>query len=162
MYCYRKVKEDLYWVGGNDRRLSLFEGVYSVPDGVSYNSYLLLDEKTVLFDTVSIVRYRRPFHYRTVFRKSGICTGWKKFGLHDCKPYGAGSLRVAAGACDAVSGCENPLQHKNCGDDKAIFRFRHRFPRAACRRGRHVLLGTAQFHVRHGADGALAGGHGRL
>ena len=36
----------------NDRRLALFEGVYSVPDGVSYNSYLLLDEKTVLFDTV--------------------------------------------------------------------------------------------------------------
>lgn len=52
MYCYRKVKDDLYWVGGNDRRLALFEGVYSVPDGVSYNSYLLLDEKTVLFDTV--------------------------------------------------------------------------------------------------------------
>ena len=52
MYCYRKVKNDLYWVGGNDRRLALFEGVYSVPYGVSYNSYLLLDEKTVLFDTV--------------------------------------------------------------------------------------------------------------
>lgn len=52
MYCYRKVKEDLYWVGSNDRRLAMFEGVYSVPDGVSYNSYLLLDEKTVLFDTV--------------------------------------------------------------------------------------------------------------
>lgn len=52
MYCYRKVTEDLIWVGGNDRRLSMFEGVYSVPDGVSYNSYLLMDEKTVLFDTV--------------------------------------------------------------------------------------------------------------
>ena len=52
MYCTRKVTDDLYWVGGNDRRLSLFEGVYSVPDGVSYNAYLLLDEKTVLFDTV--------------------------------------------------------------------------------------------------------------
>lgn len=52
MYCYRKVTEDLYWVGSNDRRLAMFEGVYSVPDGVSYNSYLLLDEKTVLFDTV--------------------------------------------------------------------------------------------------------------
>ena len=52
MYCYRKVTDDLYWVGGNDRRLAMFEGVYSVPDGVSYNSYLLLDEKTVLFDTV--------------------------------------------------------------------------------------------------------------
>lgn len=52
MYCYRKVTEDLYWVGSNDRRLAMFEGVYSVPDGVSYNSYLLMDEKTVLLDTV--------------------------------------------------------------------------------------------------------------
>lgn len=52
MYCYRKVTDDLYWVGANDRRLAMFEGVYSVPRGVSYNSYLLLDEKTVLFDTV--------------------------------------------------------------------------------------------------------------
>ncbi len=52
MYCYRKLTEDLYWVGANDRRLSLFEGVYPVQRGVSYNSYLLLDEKTVLFDTV--------------------------------------------------------------------------------------------------------------
>ncbi len=52
MYCYRKVTDDLYWVGGNDRRLAMFEGVYSVPGGVSYNSYLLLDEKTMLLDTV--------------------------------------------------------------------------------------------------------------
>lgn len=52
MYCVKKVTEDLTWVGGNDRRLAMFEGVYSVPDGVSYNSYLLLDESTVVFDTV--------------------------------------------------------------------------------------------------------------
>ena len=52
MYCYRKIQDDLYWIGANDRRLAMFEGVYSVPAGVSYNSYLLLDEKTVLFDTV--------------------------------------------------------------------------------------------------------------
>lgn len=52
MYCTRKISQDLTWVGGNDRRLAMFEGVYSVPDGVSYNSYLLTDEKTVLFDTV--------------------------------------------------------------------------------------------------------------
>ena len=52
MYCVRKVLEDLWWVGGNDRRLAMFEGVYAVPNGVSYNSYLLLDDKTVLFDTV--------------------------------------------------------------------------------------------------------------
>ncbi len=39
-------------MGANDRRLAMFEGVYSVPDGVSYYAYVLLDEKTVLFDTV--------------------------------------------------------------------------------------------------------------
>lgn len=52
MYCVRNITEDLYWVGGNDRRLALFENIHPIEKGVSYNSYLLLDEKTVLFDTV--------------------------------------------------------------------------------------------------------------
>ncbi len=52
MYCYRKVTDDLYWIGANDHRLELFENVHPIPRGVSYNSYVLLDEKTVLFDTV--------------------------------------------------------------------------------------------------------------
>ena len=52
MYCYRKVTDDLYWIGANDHRLALFENVHPIPRGVSYNSYVLLDEKTVLFDTV--------------------------------------------------------------------------------------------------------------
>lgn len=52
MYCTKNIASDLVWVGANDRRLAMFEGVYSVPAGVSYNSYLLKDEKTVLFDTV--------------------------------------------------------------------------------------------------------------
>ena len=52
MYCVRKITEDLYWVGGNDRRLALFENIHPIPRGVSYNSYLLMDKKTVLFDTV--------------------------------------------------------------------------------------------------------------
>ena len=57
MHCTRKVQDDLLWVGADDRRLACFEGVYGVPDGVSYNSYLLLDEKTVLFDTVDKAVY---------------------------------------------------------------------------------------------------------
>ena len=52
MYCVKKMTEDLYWVGGNDRRLALFENVYPIPRGVSYNAYVVLDEKTVLLDTV--------------------------------------------------------------------------------------------------------------
>ena len=52
MYCVRKVTDDLYWVGANDHRLHLFENIHPIPRGVSYNAYLLLDEKTALFDTV--------------------------------------------------------------------------------------------------------------
>ena len=52
MHCTKNITSDLVWVGADDRRLAFFEGVYGVPEGVSYNSYLLLDEKTVLFDTV--------------------------------------------------------------------------------------------------------------
>lgn len=61
MHCTRKVLDDLIWVGADDRRLACFEGVFSVPDGVSYNSYLLLDEKTVLFDTVDKAVYQTYF-----------------------------------------------------------------------------------------------------
>lgn len=52
MYCVRSVTDDLLWIGGNDRQSSLFESAHPVPNGMSFNSYLLLDEKTVLFDTV--------------------------------------------------------------------------------------------------------------
>ena len=48
----RKLTDSLFWVGINDRRIALFENVYPVPTGMSYNSYVLLDEKTALFDTV--------------------------------------------------------------------------------------------------------------
>lgn len=52
MKCVRQITNDIYYVGGSDRRLSRFENCYPIPDGVAYNSYILLDEKTVLLDTV--------------------------------------------------------------------------------------------------------------
>ena len=51
MHNVRKVTEGLYWVGANDHRLALFENIHPLYHGVSYNAYVLLDEKTVLFDT---------------------------------------------------------------------------------------------------------------
>ena len=51
MHNTQHISNDLVYVGASDRRLALFENVYPIPRGVSYNSYLLLDEKTVLFDT---------------------------------------------------------------------------------------------------------------
>jgi flavorubredoxin len=52
MYNVKTITKDLFWVGANDRRLNLFESAYPVPEGISYNSYLLMDDKTVLLDTV--------------------------------------------------------------------------------------------------------------
>ena len=52
MYCVRKVSDHITWIGGEDRRLALFESVYPIPDGVSYNSYFIDDEKTLVMDTV--------------------------------------------------------------------------------------------------------------
>lgn len=46
------IAEDILYVGVNDRKIDLFEGMYRVPNGMSYNSYLVLDEKTAVFDTV--------------------------------------------------------------------------------------------------------------
>ena len=51
MYSVRNVTKDIYWVGGNDRRLALFENIFPIQRGVSYNAYVLMDEKTVLLDT---------------------------------------------------------------------------------------------------------------
>ena len=51
MYNTRKITKDIYWVGASDRRLELFENIMPITKGVSYNSYLIMDDKTVLLDT---------------------------------------------------------------------------------------------------------------
>ena len=112
MYCCRKVTNDLIWVGANDRRLAMFEGVYSVPRGVSYNSYLLTDEKTVLFDTVDgdVIYTIRPGTQsgtRVRLRGKGVPSVRNKDirGDHYCQ---------------ALSGREDHLQPEACGDDEAV------------------------------------------
>ena len=54
MINIQEVTKDIYWIGGSDRRLALFENLFPLPKGVSYNSYIVLDEKTVVFDTADI------------------------------------------------------------------------------------------------------------
>lgn len=61
MYCVRKVNSDYTWVGADCRRMALFEGVYQVPGGVSFNSYLLQDQQTALFDTADAAVSRSFF-----------------------------------------------------------------------------------------------------
>jgi len=47
-----KVTNDIYYVGVNDHDIDLFEGQYDVPNGMAYNSYIIVDEKVAVFDTV--------------------------------------------------------------------------------------------------------------
>ena len=49
-----EIKNKVYYVGVNDRNKALFEGLWPLPDGVSYNSYLIVDEKVCLIDTVDV------------------------------------------------------------------------------------------------------------
>ena len=49
-----KITDKIYYVGVNDRNKNLFEGLWPLPNGVSYNSYLLVDEKVCLIDTVEV------------------------------------------------------------------------------------------------------------
>lgn len=52
MHNIRKIQDNLYSIGANDRRITLFENAHPVPRGMNYNSYLLMDEKTVLLDAI--------------------------------------------------------------------------------------------------------------
>ena len=52
MYCIKKITDSITWIGSEDRRLALFESVYPIPKGVSYNSYFIDDDKTLVMDTV--------------------------------------------------------------------------------------------------------------
>lgn len=52
MYNIQEISPSIYWIGGSDRRLALFENMFPLPNGVAYNSYIIIDEKTAVLDTV--------------------------------------------------------------------------------------------------------------
>lgn len=52
MYNIREISPQVFWVGGSDRRLERFENMFPLPNGVAYNSYIIIDQKTALLDTV--------------------------------------------------------------------------------------------------------------
>lgn len=56
MYKPVQISDGIYWIGVNDRRTHLFENIWPIPKGISYNSYFIDDEKTAISDTVEISR----------------------------------------------------------------------------------------------------------
>lgn len=52
-----EIKKNIYWLGVNDRRTHIFENYWPLPKGVAYNSYVILDEKVVVLDTVNVATW---------------------------------------------------------------------------------------------------------
>ena len=88
MYTVRKVTDDLYYVGGDDRRLALFENIFPIPEGVSYNSYLLMDEKN------SFSRCGRLGNHKRIHGKRSKSPKRKRPRLLNRSPHGTRPLFI--------------------------------------------------------------------
>ena len=154
MYCVKKMTDDLYWVGASDRRLALFENVYPISRGVSYNSYLLLDEKTVLLDTadssvsgiffenVEHVLAGRPLDYLIVnHMEPDHCALMQDLVLR------YPDVKIVCNK-KTLAMIENFFTFDIQSRDR--------------RRDGHAVYRPAHVRVRHGTHGALAGGDGVL
>ena len=76
MYKLKEIADKVYYVGVNDRQKALFENMWPLPYGVSYNSYLIVDEKTVLIDTVDV------FYYDFFLKKVSEAMDGRSFEYH--------------------------------------------------------------------------------
>ena len=68
-----KIGNDIYYVGVNDHQVDLFEGQYVVPNGMSYNSYVIMDEKIAVMDTVKKVFHIGGIEINFAFHKIVEC-----------------------------------------------------------------------------------------
>ena len=154
MYNVRKVTEDIVWVGASDRRLALFENIFPIPRGVSYNSYVLLDEKTVLLDTVDASVAGQFFE-----NLEHVLDGRKLDYLivNHMEPDHCAMIGDLVRRYPEVQVVGNT---KTFGMIKQFFGFRGESRDG--KRGRYACNRCAYIALCDGADGTLAGGNGNL
>ena len=156
MYCTRNVSDSVVWVGASDRRLALFENLFPIPRGVSYNSYLILDEKTALLDTTdaSVTRQYlenvshslngKPLDYLIInHMEPDHCANIAELLLRYPHLTLVGNAKTFA----FVSQFFRPRLNRTHPD---------------CQRGRHPLPRLPYPALLPRTDGALAGSHGYL
>ena len=150
MYNVRKVTEDIVWVGASDRRLALFENIFPIPRGVSYNSYVLLDEKTVLLDTVDASVAGQFFE-----NLEHVLDGRKLDYLivNHMEPDHCAMIGDLVRRYPEV---------QVVGNTKTVLRNGFRGESRDGKRGRYACNRCAYIALCDGADGTLAGGNGNL
>ena len=150
----RKVTDDIVWVGCNDRRLTLFENLFPIPRGVSYNSYLVMDEKVTLLDTVDVCALQQ------FMENIDYVLGGKEIDYlivqHMEPDHGAGIQEM-------MRRFPNMKIVANAKTVQMIGQF-FDLPKEdrACERRRYLDNGNSHFPLCYGADGTLAGGYGYL
>ena len=152
-----KMAEGIYRLSVMDWEIDLFESQYPVPNGVSYNSYLIEDEKLCLLDTVD-ARQRRVNGLTDLMKSSR-----KEARLSGNLPFGAGSFGNDWRTVPSPSGIDAGQQRKGV----CLLTSLRRKSRFLCRAGSsprvaiHSELGTCiRCIFCDGTDGALARGHG--
>lgn len=108
------ITEDIRYIGVNDHDIDLFEGQYQVPNGISYNSYVIMDEK------ICDHGYGRQAQTDGISWKSGNRTGWKNPGLSGNQPHGAGSCIKYPGSRRTVPGNHTGRQCEDISDAETV------------------------------------------
>ena len=127
----------IFYIGVDDKTIDLFESQYSVPNGVSYNSYVIQDEKLAIMDTVD------PAATEQWMENLMEVLGDRQpdyLIISHMEPDHAGSIDILTSAYPEMT-------------DKSDH---------CCKRGGHSLAGRTHPAFCHGTYGALAGGHGQL
>ena len=110
-----KITDTIKYAGVNDHKVDLFEGQYPVPNGMSYNSYVILDEKTAVMDTVDA-----GFTHEWLDNLEQILDGRKPDYL-DCPAHGAGSCGKHCQFSESLSGYYGSCYPKGICHDSEFF-----------------------------------------
>ena len=104
------ITDNIIYIGADDKDLDLFESQYVIPNGVSYNSYVILDEKTAVMDTVDA---RRKDEWLENLEKAlaGRTVDYLVV---------SGSRGQCEDSCREISGHEGSGQCQNLSDDSAV------------------------------------------
>ena len=112
------VTNDIKYIGVDDHDIDLFEGQYTVPNGMAYNSYAVVDDKIAVFDTVDA-----RFGDKWLANLDGALGGRKPFGEYQ-------------GFRGQIPRGEDCCVKSGVSDDETVFRNRFRRASSCCRRGK--------------------------
>ena len=139
------ISDSVKYIGVDDTTIDLFESQYVVPEGVSYNSYVILDEKTALMDTVDA---RGAAEWEANLKAALNGRALDYLVISHMEPDHAGSIGRA--------------KCKDFPVFESVFRERADTGKTCRKRRRHINTWFSYSYFCHGANGTLAGGYGCL